>query len=88
MTEFENNARKYYRHTDFVVIDQNLNKLYASYNCSFKLYMKDKRGNYELLFRVLAGMTDPYDSRVILYMTPPTNNPEKREICRKFQRTF
>lgn len=61
-TKFENNVRKYYRHTEFVVIDKNLNNFYAFYNCSFKLYMKDKPSNYGILFRVLADMTDPCGS--------------------------
>ena len=44
----------------------------------FKVYMKDKPGNYRLLFRVLADAQDRYASRIISYVTPPHNNPEKK----------
>ena len=39
LTEFEKGARKYYQHTEFVVIDETLRNFYASYNCDFKVYM-------------------------------------------------
>ena len=60
------------------MIDETLRKFYASYNCDFKVYMKDKHGNYGLLFRVLANGQDRCASRVIPYVTPPINNPEKK----------
>ena len=60
------------------MIDEILRNFYASYNCNFKVYMKDKSGNYGLLFRVLADAQDRYASRVIPYVTPPINNPEKK----------
>ena len=44
----------------------------------FKVYMKDKPGNYGLLFSVLADAQDRYDFRIISYVTPPINNPEKK----------
>ena len=40
--------------------------------------MKDKPGNYGLLFRVLADAQDRYASRITPYVTPPINNPEKK----------
>ena len=40
--------------------------------------MKDKPGNYGLLFRVLADSHDQYTSRVIPCVTPPVNNPENK----------
>ena len=40
--------------------------------------MKDKPGNDDLLFRVLADAQDRYASRIIPYVTPPINNPEKK----------
>ena len=40
--------------------------------------MKDKPGNYGLLFRVLADAQDRYASTVIPNVTPPINNPEKK----------
>ena len=46
LTEFEKNARKYYWHTEFVVIDETLRNFYTSYNCDFKVYMKDKPVDY------------------------------------------
>ena len=46
LKEFENNARRYYRHTEFVVTNGNLRNFYASYNCNVEVYMKDKPGNY------------------------------------------
>ena len=54
-------------------------KLYALYNCDVKVYMKDKPGNYVLLFRELVDTQDRYDSRVIPYSTPLINNTEKKE---------
>ena len=80
MTKFENNPRKYYRHIEFVVIDETLQNFYASYNCDFKVDMKEKPGNYGLLFRVLTDAQDWYTSRIIPYVTPPINHPEIREI--------
>ena len=50
--------------TKFVVIDETLRNFYVSYNCNFKVYMKDKPGNYGLLFRVLADAQDRYSFRV------------------------
>ena len=40
--------------------------------------MKEKPGNYVLLFRVLVDAQDRYASRVISYLTPPISNPEKK----------
>ena len=77
LTKFFKNAWKYYRHTEFVVIDETLRNFYASYNCDFKVYMNDKPRNYGLLFRVLADAQDRYASRVIPCVTPPISNPEK-----------
>ena len=36
LTEFEKNAWKYYRNTEFVVMDKTLRNIYVSYNCGFK----------------------------------------------------
>ena len=58
LKEFEKNARKYYRATKFVVIDETLRNFYASNNCDFKVYMEDKNGNDSLLFRELADAQD------------------------------
>ena len=74
------NVRKYYRHTEFFVKDETLRNFCASYNCDFKVYMKDQPGNYGLLFGELADAQDRYASGVIPYDTPPINNPEKRKI--------
>ena len=41
-------------------------------------YMKDKPGNYGLLFRVLVDTQNLYTSRIIPYATPPINNPENK----------
>ena len=41
--------------------------------------MKDKPGNYVLLFRELVDTQDRYDSRIIPYSTPLINNTEKKE---------
>ena len=35
---FEKNAWKYYRHTEFFVIDETLRNFYVLYNCDFKVY--------------------------------------------------
>ena len=70
LTEFEKYARKYYRHTEFVVIDETLRNFYALYSCDLKVYMTDKPGRYGLLFPVLADAKDRYSSRVIPYVTP------------------
>ena len=78
LTEFQKNARKHYWHTEFVVIDKTLRNFYAPYDCDFKVYTKDKPGNYGFLFHVLADALDRYDSRVIPYVTPPINNLEKK----------
>ena len=72
----------YYRHTEFVEIDETFRNFYASYNRDFKIYMKDKTGNYGLLFCVLADIQYRYASRVLRhptspYVTLPINNPEK-----------
>ena len=42
--------------------------------------MKEKPGNYGLLFPVLTDAQDWYTSRIIPYVTPPINHPEIREI--------
>ena len=78
VSEF-NNTRKYYRHTEFVAIDEILRSFYTLCNCDFKFYMKDKPANYGLSFRVLANMADPYASLVIPCVTPPINNPHEKE---------
>ena len=78
LTEFAKNARKYYRDTEFVVIDETLRNFYASYNCDFKVYMKDKPGNYGLLFRVLTDAQDRYVSMVTPYVSPLINKPERK----------
>ena len=62
---FEKNAWKYYRHTEFFVIDETLRNFYVLYNCDFKVYKyerQDKPGIYDLLFRVLAYAQDQYAS--------------------------
>ena len=46
LIEFEKNAWKYYRHIEFLVIDETLRNVCALYNCDFKVYIKDKPGNY------------------------------------------
>ena len=53
---------------------------YASYKSDFKVYMKNKPENYGLLFWILADVQYPCASRIIPYVIPPFNNPEKREI--------
>ena len=88
--------RKRYRHTEFVVISETLRFYHASYNYDFKVYMKvymkDKPGNYGLLFRVLVDAQDRYASGVISYVTPPTNNPDKKgnipDLLWKFPKIF
>lgn len=50
--------------------------------------MKEKPGNYRLLFRVLADAQDRHASAIIPYVTPPINNPEKREIFMNLSRKF
>ena len=59
------------------MVDETLRNFYASYICDFKVYMKVKPGKYGLLFRVLADARDRYASRVIPYVSPTINNPEK-----------
>ena len=90
LTKFQNNPRKYYRHIEFVVIDETLQNFYASYNCHFKVYTKEKPGNYGLLFRVLTDAQDWYISRIIPYVSPPISHPEITEILiiryRNFER--
>ena len=54
-----------------------MQNFHASYNCEFKLYMKDKSRNYGLLFQVLPDAQDRYASRKIPYVTPLINNREK-----------
>ena len=65
---------------EFVAIDETLQNFYASYNCNFKVYTKEKPGNNGFLFRVLTDTQDWYISRIIPYVTPPINHPEIREI--------
>ena len=40
--------------------------------------MKGRPGNDDLLFRKLADAQDRHASRIILYITPPISNPEKK----------
>ena len=48
------------------MIDESLRNFYALDNCDFfKVYMKDKPGNYGLLFHVLADAQHRYAFRVI-----------------------
>ena len=44
----------------------------------FKVYLKDKPGNYGLLIRVLADVQDWYATRIIPYVALSINNPEKK----------
>ena len=71
LTKFENNVRQYYHHTEFVVIDETLCNCHNSYNCDFKVYMKDKPGNYGFLLSVLADVRHHNTSQVINYVIPP-----------------
>ena len=78
------NARKYYKHTEFVVLDEIFRNFYASYSRDFKIHLKDKPGNYGLLFCALANTQYIYASRVLRHPTSPyvilpINNPEKNE---------
>ena len=50
---------------------------YALCNFDFKIYVKDKWGNYGLIYSVLADVTDCYASWIITYLIPPINNSEK-----------
>ena len=61
-------------------MNETLGNFYAPYNCNFKVYVKDKPGNYGLLFHVLADAQDRYASSVIPYVTPTINKKGKREI--------
>ena len=81
LMEFESNAHKCFRYTKFVVIDETLQNVYASYNCDFKVYTKYKPENYGLLFRVLTDAQYRYASKIIPYVTPLTNNLEKKGKC-------
>ena len=78
LTGFEKNVQKYYQQTEFVVRDETLRNFFTLYNCDFKVYLKDKPGNYGFLFCVLADVKDQNDSMVIPYATPPISNPEKK----------
>ena len=59
-------------------VDETLRNFYASYNCNFTVYMKDKPGSYGLLLRVLTHAQDRYVSRVTPYVSLPINNPEEK----------
>ena len=74
MTKFYRKCAEVLPATKFVVIDETLRNFYASYNCNFKVYLKDKPGNY----RVLADAQDRYSFRVTPYVPPPINNLEKK----------
>ena len=76
---FEQNALKHYEHTAYICIDETLRNYYGRYHCDFKVYLPDKPGKYGLLFRCLADARDRYVSRVIPYVTPPINNPGRKD---------
>ena len=58
-----------------------MQNIYAPFNCDFKVYMKDKTGNYGLLFRVLADAQYRYISRIMPYVLPfPSIILKKREV--------
>ena len=78
LTGFEKNVQKYYQQKGFVVRDETLRNFFTLYNCDFKVYLKDKPGNYGFLFCVLADVQDQNDSTVIPYAIPPISNPEKK----------
>ena len=80
MNKLKSSAQKYYCHAEFVVLDETLHKFCAFYNLNFKVYLKDKRGNHCLIYRVLADVADCYASWVIPYLIPPINNPEERKM--------
>ena len=44
--------------------------------------MNDKSRSYGLIFRLFADAQDWYASRAIPYVTPPINNPDKKENIR------
>ena len=82
VTKFEENARKHYRHTPLVCIDETLRNYYGTYKCDFKVYMPDKPGKYGILFKCLADAEDRYVSRVLPYAGPPpgTEKDESQSI--------
>ena len=88
LIELENNARKYCRHREYVFIDETLLNFFNLYRCDFKVYTREKPGHYELLFWLLTDAKDRYASRIIPYVTPPTNNLFKREILMNSSKKF
>ena len=50
---------------------------YLSFSCDFKVYLPDKPGKYNILFRFLEDSDHRHISRVIPYTTPAINAPPR-----------
>jgi len=65
LDKFERNCREYYRHHEFVCLDETLINCFASNNCDFLVFMPDKPGQMGIFFYTLADVKDRFFTRII-----------------------
>ena len=91
-TECEKNARKYYRHTEFVVIDETLRNLHTLYNCDFKSLYGRQTWKLWSFISCISRCTRSICFYGNTYVTPPINNPEKKgnihDLVMEFSKIF
>lgn len=73
---FENNSRKYYRHTPYTVIDETLINFCAVFSCNFKVYLSEKPGEYGVIFRCLADAEADADNHSLFISSNQTAEPQ------------
>ena len=61
---FETNARRHYKHTELVCLDETLRNFF-SHECDLRVFMPDKPGQMGIFFYTLGDGIDRYFSRVI-----------------------
>ena len=70
---FNKQLRRYLTPTECLTIDEMLVKFWG--NARFRVYMKDKPGKYDLLFRVITDASYRY----VLNMIPYTGRPQSQQ---------
>ena len=73
---FETNARKYYKHTELVTLDETLRNFFA-HECDLLLFLPDKPGQMGLFFFTLGDGIDRYFSPVHPKMKPAVSMSKK-----------
>ena len=76
LDKFEENARKYYKHTELVCLDETLRNFFA-HECDLRVFMPDKPGKMGIFFYTLGDGIDRYFSRIIPKTKPAVSMSQK-----------